>query len=247
MRYFLPALLGAAFDAAIAATPPTCPQTASAPIANSERSLSYCVVDGMAVLDDIILGSHDTIQRQGLPPLEVLDWHLLRENPPDIAAGQRAKRQTSAQPSTSSATTWPRNTLVYAFDRLATPMTRQVILQAMQGIESQTHVRFRERTTEADYVSISTLQTKAERPELCGLATVGRVGGRQRLDLFHPGPSWGSCETTPIARHELQHALGFYHNDIDSWKPGLTAREIKAINLRYPASALDPSAAGTPG
>uniref|UniRef100_A0AAR2K6E6 Metalloendopeptidase n=1 Tax=Pygocentrus nattereri TaxID=42514 RepID=A0AAR2K6E6_PYGNA len=75
---------------------------------------------------------------------------------------------------------------------------RSVIASAMATFHSKTCVRFVSRTIEADYLSI-------ESRDGC-YSPVGRQGGVQVVSLSRNG-----CVYHGIAQHELNHALGFYH------------------------------------
>ncbi|MBV8048196.1 MAG: ricin-type beta-trefoil lectin domain protein, partial [Paludibacterium sp.] len=234
-----PFFVAAALPFAAAVPVLACQQTASAKIAGTERVLRYCVIDGMAVLGDMQLGEHAMIQWQGFIRMPVTDWRRAQADQRRNASepgGRRGKRHIGANAVAGyGASTWPRNTLMFAFAPSATARTQAAIREAMRDIEQDTHVRFKERDKETDYVVIETRPVDPKRPTLCGEATVGRLGGPQTLFLVQRPPSQRTCETPGVARHELQHALGFFHEDIDRGHLGLTRREIAAINAYYPA------------
>ncbi|KAL6462068.1 hypothetical protein MHYP_G00302130 [Metynnis hypsauchen] len=75
---------------------------------------------------------------------------------------------------------------------------RSVIAGGMATFHSKTCIRFVSRTTETDYLSI-------ESRDGC-YSPVGRQGGMQVVSLSRNG-----CVYHGIAQHELNHALGFYH------------------------------------
>ncbi|KAL7834108.1 hypothetical protein AOLI_G00290680 [Acnodon oligacanthus] len=75
---------------------------------------------------------------------------------------------------------------------------RSVIAGAMATFHSKTCIRFVSRTVETDYLSI-------ESRDGC-YSPVGRQGGLQVVSLSRNG-----CVFHGIAQHELNHALGFYH------------------------------------
>nr|AAN05024.2 high choriolytic enzyme [Chrysiptera parasema] len=84
-------------------------------------------------------------------------------------------------------------------------MTRQfnrnqmgMIQRAMKAIERQTCIRFKQRSRENDYIEIRSQQG-------C-FSALGRSGGRQMLSLNVRG-----CLHHGIIMHELNHALGFQH------------------------------------
>ncbi|CAI9561195.1 unnamed protein product [Staurois parvus] len=70
----------------------------------------------------------------------------------------------------------------------------------MQEYETLTCVRFVNWTTETDYIDIASSGG-------C-LSYIGRIGGAQSLLIYSPG-----CMQRAIIQHELQHALGFYHEN----------------------------------
>ncbi|XP_075137794.1 embryonic protein UVS.2-like [Leptodactylus fuscus] len=74
---------------------------------------------------------------------------------------------------------------------------------SMQEFETLTCVRFVPRTTENDYLNIVSSHG-------C-VSYVGRVGGGQRV-----GVDIGGCMYRGIIQHELNHALGFYHEHMRS-------------------------------
>ncbi|KAK7918740.1 hypothetical protein WMY93_010024 [Mugilogobius chulae] len=78
-----------------------------------------------------------------------------------------------------------------------------VITSAMRDIESKTCIRFVPRSYESDYISI-------ENQNGC-FSSLGRQGGRQTLSLQRYG-----CVYKGIAMHELNHALGFQHEQTRS-------------------------------
>ncbi|XP_063293601.1 embryonic protein UVS.2-like [Pelobates fuscus] len=73
-----------------------------------------------------------------------------------------------------------------------------VITTAMQDFDTLTCVRFVPRSSEADYLMII--------PDSGCWSYVGKMGGPQEVSL-----SKDSCITKGIAQHELNHALGFFH------------------------------------
>ena len=75
------------------------------------------------------------------------------------------------------------------------------IKKGMQDIVSKTCIKFLPRTDEKDYVFIERGVLKSG----CS-SYVGRVGGKQRVNLEAPG-----CVKAGIVSHELIHALGFHH------------------------------------
>ncbi|KAG8434075.1 hypothetical protein GDO86_012447, partial [Hymenochirus boettgeri] len=80
----------------------------------------------------------------------------------------------------------------YSADQLA------LFQSAMQEFQTLTCVRFVPRTTETDFLNIMS-------DGGCG-SYVGKMGGAQRVELASYG-----CMYRGVIQHELNHALGFYH------------------------------------
>ncbi|XP_069805660.1 embryonic protein UVS.2-like, partial [Dendropsophus ebraccatus] len=77
---------------------------------------------------------------------------------------------------------------------------KDLIQDSMYEFESLTCVKFTPRTTEIDYINITSTNG-------CQ-ANLGRVGGGQSVQLLAPG-----CMYKGIIQHELNHALGFEHEN----------------------------------
>ncbi|KAF4097577.1 hypothetical protein G5714_021585 [Onychostoma macrolepis] len=78
-----------------------------------------------------------------------------------------------------------------------------VISNAMSTFHSKTCIRFVARSTQADYISI-------ENKDGC-FSSLGRTGGKQVVSFNRQG-----CVYHGIVQHELNHALGFYHEQTRS-------------------------------
>ncbi|XP_016422710.1 high choriolytic enzyme 1-like [Sinocyclocheilus rhinocerous] len=78
-----------------------------------------------------------------------------------------------------------------------------VIANAMSTFHSKTCIRFVARSTQSDYISI-------ENKDGC-YSSLGRTGGKQVVSLNRQG-----CVYHGIVQHELNHALGFYHEQTRS-------------------------------
>lgn len=76
----------------------------------------------------------------------------------------------------------------------------QVIENAFNEYHRRTCIRFKARTYERDYISIVSGNTGC-------WSSVGRIGGRQEVNLQIPG----CTSKVGTAIHELMHALGFLH------------------------------------
>ncbi|KAM8807899.1 embryonic protein UVS.2-like [Eudromia elegans] len=77
------------------------------------------------------------------------------------------------------------------------------IADALQEVSTLTCVQFVNRTTEADYVHI-------ERGQSCW-SYFGKIGGRQAVGLMKNG-----CMDKGAIQHEMNHALGFIHEQARS-------------------------------
>uniref|UniRef100_A0AAY4E9P1 Metalloendopeptidase n=1 Tax=Denticeps clupeoides TaxID=299321 RepID=A0AAY4E9P1_9TELE len=75
---------------------------------------------------------------------------------------------------------------------------KQMIATAMNTFHTKTCIRFVPRTTQTDYLSI-------ESKDGC-YSSLGRQGGQQTVSLNTNG-----CIYNGVIQHELNHALGFYH------------------------------------
>ncbi|XP_044223739.1 high choriolytic enzyme 1-like [Thunnus albacares] len=84
-----------------------------------------------------------------------------------------------------------------------TSWERQKIQNAMKAFHSRTCLRFVPRQNQYDYISI---ENKAG----C-FSALGRTGGRQELSLNRQG-----CLYHGIIQHEINHALGFQHEQTRS-------------------------------
>jgi hypothetical protein len=255
--------------------PAHCPHPAQARISSSQELIDYCEVDGLALLGDILLGTHTEIQQHGVSLPLTLPWPRQEEQQNRILhAPDRKKRArrasglcnrctqdphpaasntTGCRPAagfsteqtgscgqnqrdnrfTASSTSWPLNTVYYAFDASATPGTRQAIQEAIEEFHSKTNVRFVPRSHQPDFVNISSVPPSAI---YCGYATLGRAGTRQTLAIAR------DCETTLTSLHELQHTLGFGDHEIRNTSQ-LSSEDIEKINRRYPANAVSRSLA----
>jgi hypothetical protein len=96
---------------------------------------------------------------------------------------------------------WPNNVVVYAIDPLYNSTENAKLMAALNEIANQTCIKFRERTTETNYVFI----VKREVGAGCS-SQVGLRGGRQTINLE---PSCINRHGTLM--HEMLHTIGFYH------------------------------------
>ncbi|XP_044053670.1 high choriolytic enzyme 1-like [Siniperca chuatsi] len=91
----------------------------------------------------------------------------------------------------------------FTISNVFTSGEKQMINQAMQAFHSKTCIRFVPRKNEYDYISI-------ENKEGC-FSALGREGGSQVLSLNRQG-----CFVSGIMQHEMNHALGFQHEQTRS-------------------------------
>ncbi|XP_062246174.1 high choriolytic enzyme 1-like [Platichthys flesus] len=91
----------------------------------------------------------------------------------------------------------------FTLSREFSSMERQKIDRAMKAFQRRTCIRFVPRQNQRDYISI-------ENRGGC-FSSLGRVGGRQVLSLNR-----GGCVQNGIIQHEINHALGFNHEQTRS-------------------------------
>lgn len=96
---------------------------------------------------------------------------------------------------------WPNGEIPYEINYLFSPRDSQTIMSAFNDYHKHTCLRFRPRTrADRDYIYINNGHTGC-------WSSVGRIGGRQEVNLQSPGCL--SKKGTVI--HELMHAVGFLH------------------------------------
>lgn len=93
---------------------------------------------------------------------------------------------------------WPKGILIYDFADKS-PAVVKLVKEAMRQIETDTNIRFKQRTNERDYVLIGTDQQGC-------WSHIGRTGGAQPLNLQLNG-----CLYKGTIMHEFLHALGILH------------------------------------
>ncbi|XP_037810161.1 astacin-like [Lucilia sericata] len=101
---------------------------------------------------------------------------------------------------TSQSSRWPKGIVPYEIRGNFNDRDMSIIENAINEYHRRTCIRFVPRSNEQDYVSIVSGNSGC-------WSSVGRVGGKQEVNLQSPG-----CLTKPgTAIHELMHALGFLH------------------------------------
>ncbi|HEV7374421.1 MAG TPA: M12 family metallopeptidase [Pyrinomonadaceae bacterium] len=140
------------------------------------KEVRYSPVDGEAIFEgDIVLGS-------------VKEMDLIKdqvENPPDDV-----EFAVAVPPQLR----WPNGIVFFRID--SSLPNQQRVTDAMQHIEANTNVRFRQRTSEANFVTF--------RPGAGCSANVGMRGGEQFVNL-------GTECSTGNTIHEISHAAGLWH------------------------------------
>ncbi|WP_137939789.1 M12 family metallopeptidase [Chitinivorax sp. B] len=165
-------------------------QTAHGYSLETDELVPYTIYNGLAVIDDIVIGTHEAIQRFGIPSIRVVPWTSNRE-----------VQTTEIEPLDNHVGTsrrWPNNTVYYSL-AAASSAARNAFMQATAHITAKTGVRFVARTNQTNYIRVTSNQAGA-----C-YSYIGMVGGGQELSLGR------GCEYMGIAAHELLHALGWDH------------------------------------
>ncbi|XP_069479370.1 hatching enzyme 1.2-like isoform X2 [Ambystoma mexicanum] len=126
-----------------------------------------------------------------------------------MTAGDIAVKTTrSALGCKDSSCFWPKTSqgnvnVPYTLSTAFNSDEQAVIASAIQEFTTLTCIRFVARTVEIDYIQIKSVDG-------CW-SYLGKVGGPQDLSLLK-----GGCVTKGIAQHELNHALGFVHEQTRS-------------------------------
>lgn len=94
---------------------------------------------------------------------------------------------------------WTNSTVVYRIQGLS-PTVRSELERSFNEWSSKTNVRFKERTNEPNYVTISSSGSNSN----SGVATLGMNGSRGFIRL-------GTRATAIVIIHEIGHTLGYIH------------------------------------
>lgn len=95
---------------------------------------------------------------------------------------------------------WPKGIIPYEIKGTFSSQELAIINHAFNSYHNKTCIRFRKRTTEHDYITITNTGVGC-------WSSVGRVGGEQVVNLESP-KCFSNYGTT---MHELMHVLGFFH------------------------------------
>lgn len=96
-------------------------------------------------------------------------------------------------------TKWPNNTVYYVISGLSSSV-RSELQKSFDEWSSKTNVRFKERTNEPNYVTISSSGSNSN----SGSAILGMFGSRGYIRL-------GTRATAAVIIHEIGHTLGYIH------------------------------------
>lgn len=152
------------------------------------RKLTYEVVDGMAVHSgDIVLGRVDDLERLPLLPRESVRYDG-GDVPTERSLAPHEQRYL-----------WPEGTVPYIIGNDVSAEQRRDIQLAIRAWNDNTVIRLVPRTTEANYVRFSNVESGYCRSQ------VGMVGEAQEISLPPVG-----CPPNTVA-HEIGHALGLWH------------------------------------
>ncbi|XP_058056148.1 hatching enzyme 1.2-like [Anopheles bellator] len=100
----------------------------------------------------------------------------------------------------STSTRWPNGVVPFVISGNFDAKGMQLIEEAMKQFHAKTCIRFKPRMAEKDYISIESSSSGC-------WSSVGRIGGKQTVNLQIPG----CTSLVGTAIHELTHAVGFLH------------------------------------
>lgn len=113
-----------------------------------------------------------------------------------------ARSYVRMDPRTFALNLWPQGYIAIAISPEVIKWDMyKTVLKALETMQQQTHLRFKPRTNETDYIK---LEMYLDDPNIGGLSAVGRQGGEQLLFL-------NKNQTETVVIHEMLHALGFWH------------------------------------
>lgn len=94
---------------------------------------------------------------------------------------------------------WPNGVVPYVIAGSFSFADMTIINNAFSAYRKNTCIRFVPRTNQRDYISIESGRSGC-------WSFIGRIGGRQTVNLQNPGCVW-----IDTVVHELMHAVGFFH------------------------------------
>ncbi|XP_030573374.1 low choriolytic enzyme [Drosophila novamexicana] len=119
---------------------------------------------------------------------------------------------------TTQSSRWPNGVVPYEIRGSFNARDMATIQGAIEQYHKRTCIRFVPRSSERDYISIVSGNSGC-------WSSVGRVGGKQEVNLQSPG-----CLSRPgTAIHELMHALGFLHEQNRMERDGFVAIQYRNI------------------
>jgi hypothetical protein len=95
---------------------------------------------------------------------------------------------------------WPNNTVVYVIQNGFSTAVLNEIQKSFNEWTTKTNIKFKQRTTESTFVTISSNGADCN----CGAANLGANGSRGGINL-------GLRSTANVITHEIGHTLGYIH------------------------------------
>ncbi|WP_158229009.1 M12 family metallopeptidase [Chitinimonas sp. BJB300] len=167
-------------------------QFAEVTVKGTVKKVIVRVVDGKALLGDMVLGPSEEAIRDGVDLSPVEPWSKESAN---------QSKQNAHDNHIARATRWPNNTVYYIYDDQLPQTNRKVIQAGMKLISDKTAVRFVPRTLEPNYVRFY-----RNDDDDC-YSEIGMKQGKQDISI-------GNGCRAGNAAHELLHALGWEHEQM---------------------------------
>ncbi len=155
-------------------------------------------------IEKYFLGNKVMVKKEEDGTFKSGDIHYMPEQLTDIPVEIEENPEPDAAVSSKlglwgSVNKWPNNTIVYVINGLSQSV-RNELQKSMDEWTNKTNVRFKERTNENYYVTISSNGNNCN----CGSATLGVNGSRGFIRL-------GTRTTAVVIIHEIGHTLGYIH------------------------------------